>query len=97
MGNDHEEREARAYRVYGRVQGVGFRWWAREVAEDLGLGGSVRNMADGSVEVRAAGERRHLDRFEESLRRGPKMARVDRLEPVVADPAEALGVFRIEP
>lgn len=74
--------DSRAYRVVGRVQGVGFRWWTRGVAEQLGLGGTVRNLADGSVEVRAAGPEDALDRLEESLRRGPRLARVDRVERV---------------
>jgi acylphosphatase len=40
--------ERRAYRIDGRVQGVGFRWWARQTATELGLRGSVRNSPDGT-------------------------------------------------
>lgn len=41
--------------VDGRVQGVGFRWWTRSVAKELGLVGHARNMDDGRVEVVAQG------------------------------------------
>jgi len=43
--------------VRGRVQGVGFRWWTRARALELGLSGSARNLPDGRVEVSAQGER----------------------------------------
>lgn len=44
--------------VHGRVQGVGFRWWTRARALELGLVGFARNLADGRVEVIAEGDRR---------------------------------------
>ncbi|MGI5203369.1 acylphosphatase [Spirillospora sp. CA-108201] len=43
--------------VRGRVQGVGFRWWVRSRALELGLAGSATNLADGRVEVVAEGPR----------------------------------------
>ncbi|MFB4310892.1 acylphosphatase [Actinomadura sp. GTD37] len=43
--------------VRGRVQGVGFRWWVRSRALELGLAGSAANLADGRVEVVAEGPR----------------------------------------
>ena len=42
--------------VHGRVQGVGFRWWTRARALELGLVGHARNAGDGRVEVVAQGE-----------------------------------------
>ena len=42
--------------VHGRVQGVGFRWWAMGEARYLGLSGYAENLADGSVEIRAQGD-----------------------------------------
>ena len=44
-------------RVAGRVQGVGFRWWTRARALELGLVGSATNLGDGRVEVVAQGAR----------------------------------------
>ena len=66
-------------RVEGRVQGVGFRWFVRETAVGLGLGGWVRNLPDGSVEVSAVGDAAALERLRERLLAGPRHARVERL------------------
>ncbi|WP_101394542.1 acylphosphatase [Phycicoccus duodecadis] len=49
--------------VRGRVQGVGFRWWTRARALELGLAGWARNTADGRVEVVAEGERGDVERL----------------------------------
>jgi acylphosphatase len=85
----------RGYRVRGRVQGVGFRWWTRRTAQELGLGGSVRNMPDGSVQVQAVGRAESVDRLEEALHAGPLGARVDEVETIPADPGASAGEFVI--
>lgn len=64
----------------GRVQGVGFRWWTRKTATALGLRGRVRNLADGAVEVRAAGPADALSTLETELRGGPGPAHVTSVE-----------------
>lgn len=69
--------ERRAYRITGTVQGVGFRWWARKVADTSDLRGTVRNAWDGSVEVVVEGPTAMLDAFEEKLSTGPTAASVD--------------------
>ncbi|MBC7372829.1 MAG: acylphosphatase [Frankiales bacterium] len=56
--------------VKGRVQGVGFRWWTRARALELGLRGSATNLADGRVEVVAEGEEQAVRALVELLR-GP--------------------------
>ena len=66
--------------VRGRVQGVGFRWWARETARRLGVDGWVRNLADGSVELLAAGPDAVVAEFVDSCRAGPSGARVSSVE-----------------
>ena len=66
--------------VHGRVQGVGFRWFAVRRAGEHGVRGHVRNLADGSVEVVAEGERDALEKFIDDLRAGPRGARVEHVE-----------------
>jgi acylphosphatase len=73
-------RVARRYLITGRVQGVGFRYFALEAAEREGLHGWVRNLPDRSVEVVAEGDAEAVDRFERRLRHGPPGARVDHVE-----------------
>jgi acylphosphatase len=66
--------------VTGRVQGVGFRWWARSLALRLGLEGTVRNRKDGSVELHARGAEADLEALARELVAGPALARVDGVE-----------------
>ena len=73
---------ARRYLVSGRVQGVGFRWWVRSRAMDLGLGGWVRNLPDGRVEIVAGGEDGALTTLEDDLQHGPRFARVESVEKI---------------
>ncbi|MFZ5785839.1 MAG: acylphosphatase [Acidobacteriota bacterium] len=67
---------ARRYIVEGRVQGVGFRYFVVREAQALGLSGWVRNMADGRVEVLAAGDDSALEVLAGRLWEGPRSARV---------------------
>lgn len=67
-------------RIHGRVQGVGFRWFAREEARRLGLSGWVTNRPGGDVEVEAGGEPSSLARLRRALEVGPAGAQVERVE-----------------
>ena len=73
-------RLARRYFISGRVQGVGFRWFAERAATREGLHGWVRNTSDGRVEIQAEGEREALDRFEGHVSHGPSGARVEHVD-----------------
>lgn len=78
-------------RVIGRVQGVGFRWWAARQAEQLGIVGWVRNGDDErSVELLAEGQPAALAELERRLHLGPQAARVER---VAASRGRASGAF----
>lgn len=78
-------------RIAGRVQGVGFRWWVRELAQQLGLTGWVMNANDErAVELVAEGPTTALDELERRLLEGPSGARVERVE---ARRAPASGEF----
>ncbi|MCW2543638.1 MAG: acylphosphatase [Frankiales bacterium] len=61
--------------VKGQVQGVGFRWWTRARALELGLSGSATNLEDGRVQVVAEGPRGACESLLEQLAGGP--GRVD--------------------
>jgi acylphosphatase len=73
-------RVSRRYRIRGRVQGVGFRYFAEAAAAREGLHGWVRNLPGGDVEASAEGEATAIERFEHALRNGPPGARVDHVE-----------------
>ena len=57
--------------VRGRVQGVGFRWWARVRALELGLAGFARNMDDGRVEICAQGPVEAIEALRELIQEEP--------------------------
>jgi acylphosphatase len=63
--------------VHGRVQGVGFRWWTRSRASELGLTGYASNLRDGRVEVVAEGRREDCVRLLDFLRGGATPGHVD--------------------
>jgi acylphosphatase len=69
----------------GSVQGVGFRFFAERTAASLGVGGYVRNLFDGRVEVYAIGGAEQMEALRNALRRGPRMAAVDLVEEHDAD------------
>jgi len=92
-----ETRQARRYFVSGVVQGVGYRFFARDAAERLSLAGYVRNLYDSRVEVYAIGGPDQLSTLRAALARGPWSARVERVdeESAAIDPRYA-GDFSIE-
>ncbi len=70
-------RIARRFVISGRVQGVGFRWFAQEAAAREGVSGWVRNLPDGTVEAIVEGESESVVRVERALRSGPRGAHVE--------------------
>lgn len=81
--------------ISGRVQGVGFRWFAERQAVEHGVDGYVRNLADGRVEVFAQAEEQLLEAFCETLRKGPSFSRAKELAVKKASVVPALHGFHI--
>jgi acylphosphatase len=86
---NHLMRIARRFVLSGRVQGVGYRYFAQDAARREGLNGFVTNHDDGSVEAVAEGDAESLERFERALRQGPSRSRVERV--LVDDVEPAFG------
>lgn len=84
----------RRLQVTGRVQGVWYRESCREVADRLGVAGSVRNRADGSVEVLAEGPPHEVEALVAWCRSGPPAAEVTGVEVVEEEPEGLVG-FRV--
>lgn len=81
--------------IYGRVQGVGFRYFAIEKGLTLGLRGYARNLEDGSVEVLAQGPRPALENLLALLRRGPGAAEITRVDVTWRAPSTYLSGFHV--
>jgi acylphosphatase len=89
---------ARRFFVSGSVQGVGFRYFVERMASRLDVGGYVKNLPDGRVEVYAIGKATQLDALRTDLERGPRMARVDRVDESDAETRpECANSFIVEP
>jgi acylphosphatase len=81
---NRNENQARRFFLAGRVQGVGYRYFVQELAQELGLRGYVRNLRDGRVEVLAIGSPETLRLVRQALQKGPMMSRVSE---VIEEPA----------
>ena len=78
-------------RIPGRVHGVWYRAWTVENAVKRGLRGWVRNRQDGSVEALLCGPAAAVDEMIEACRRGPRSARVERIDQTSAEPVQDSG------
>lgn len=81
--------------ITGRVQGVNFRYYTRQQAVRLGLGGWVRNLRDGRVEAVIEGKKAVVDQMLAWCEQGPSSARVDRIEVEWEDMSERMNDFTI--
>ena len=79
--------------VHGRVQGVGFRWWTRCRALELGLTGYAANLADGRVLVVAQGQREAGEKLLQLLEGGATPGRVDKVVADWSQPGEQFDGF----
>jgi acylphosphatase len=79
MNTDHEKVRALII-LSGRVQGVAFRYYAREVASRLGVKGWIKNLVSGEVEIVLEGKRKEVEKMIEWCREGPPLAMVESIE-----------------
>lgn len=84
-------------RVYGRVQGVGFRYFVLTTAAELGLVGWARNRKDDSVEVIAEGEIEILKTLVRALQRGSNSSAVREVKTNLQEASGEFGSFYIRP
>ncbi len=84
-------RRSVSLRIEGRVQGVGYRWWAVQTARRLGLSGWVRNRRDGSVELLAVGAPEAIDALAAACATGPSGARVKQVTQAAAEDYGGVG------
>jgi len=88
---------AKRFLISGRVQGVGYRYFAERAASRLSIRGYAKNLSDGRVEVYAIGTTEQLNELAGKLKRGPIMSRVERVDENAAEIlAKFAGDFTIE-
>jgi acylphosphatase len=79
----------------GKVQGVGFRWTVVDHAEKLGLTGTAKNLANGTVEVYAQGPKESLEKFLEAVKNDAGSARIDSIKTRYLTPQTTYPNFHI--
>jgi len=93
MTTDHAKRTVH-FRVFGRVQGVGYRDWTVQKARKLGLGGWVRNVTDGTVEGVVHGSQDALEVMIAACHAGPPLARVTEVVTQDVEGGEDFAAFQ---
>ena len=81
--------------VQGRVQGVGYRWFSMQIAQQLEIKGYVKNLFNGDVEVFAQGDDASVQQFIDQLRKGPSFSNVNNLNIYDADFDYSLNQFKV--
>ena len=89
-------KELRLIRIHGKVQGVGYRFFATRVARRLGLKGWITNERDGTVAAVVEGEKSAIDEWLEDLKEGPRHAEVTKIDQETKDFTGKLGDFDVK-
>src|SRR4249920_3013609 len=92
-GSTPEERRRMQILYSGRVQGVGFRYAVRTLAAGFEVTGSVRNLADGRVELTAEGAKTELDAFRQAIRDAGLAVNIRQEDASWADPSGGFNGF----
>jgi acylphosphatase len=89
-------KEQRVIRIHGKVQGVGYRFFATRVARRLGLKGTIANNRDGTVDAVVEGDKNVIDDWIEELKEGPRYAEVTKIDQETKDFTGRLGDFDVK-
>lgn len=89
-------KELRVIKIHGKVQGVGYRFFATRVARRLGLKGSISNERDGTVNALVEGEKKAIDEWIEELKEGPRYAEVTKIDQETKEFTGKLGDFDVK-
>nr|WP_219914549.1 acylphosphatase [Thalassobacillus sp. CUG 92003] len=83
--------------VQGRVQGVGFRATAQQIAGKYNITGWVRNQSDGSVEIEAEGSDKNLESFIQAMKKGPStFAKVENVKVEKSEQEQGFQSFEVK-
>ena len=89
-------KELRVIKIHGKVQGVGYRFFATRVARRLGLKGAISNERDGTVNAVVEGEKKAIDEWIEELKEGPRYAEVTKIDQETKEFTGKLGDFDVK-
>ena len=89
-------KEMRVIRIHGKVQGVGYRFFATRVARRMGLKGYITNERDGTVAAAVEGEKQDIDDWIEELKEGPRYAEVTKIDQETKEYTGRLGDFDVK-
>lgn len=89
-------KEMRVIRIHGKVQGVGYRFFATRVARRMGLKGYITNERDGTVAAAVEGEKQDIDDWIEELKEGPRYAEVTKIDQETKEFTGRLGDFDVK-
>jgi acylphosphatase len=89
-------KQLRVLKIEGKVQGVGYRFFATRVARRLGLKGTIQNLRDGSVEAWVEGDAARIDEWIRELKEGPRYAEVVKIDQEVRDYTGGYGDFDVK-
>src|ERR1051326_3066632 len=94
--NSRRMKEMRVLRIHGKVQGVGYRFFATRVARRMGLKGYITNERDGTVAAAVEGEKQNIDDWIEELKEGPRYAEVTKIDQETKEYTGRLGDFAVK-
>lgn len=89
-------KQLRVLRIHGKVQGVGYRFFATRVARRLGLKGTIQNLRDGSVEAWVEGESDKIEEWLREIKEGPRYAEVTKIDQDMREFTGGFGDFDVK-